>query len=206
MMLHPATAEDAGVLTPLVLAAAGELSAYSLTLGPHSPKDYVRFALQSPGGVLGHRYLHVIEEDGCQIGCIGAYPARARGQMFVETAWKVFRFYGFRHGAVFSARSARLGPMTVYPPRSALCIAHCAIVPEMRGRGLFRHALDAVLAMHQDSGFTEVSLEVAETNVRAVQVYESLGFEVVMSVTSVVEELPGLFRMARPLSPLASGA
>ena len=39
--------------------------------------------------------------------------------------------------------------MTVYPPRSALCIAHCAIVPEMRGRGLFRQALEAVLAMHQ---------------------------------------------------------
>ena len=201
MRLHPATAADAEVLTPLVLAAAGDLSAYSLTLGPYTPGDYVRFALQSPGGVLGHRYLYVIEEEGRQLGCIGAYPARARGQMFVETAWKVFRFYGLRYGGVFSARSARLGPMTVYPPRSALCIAHCAIVPEMRGRGLFRQALEAVLAMHQGGGFTELSLEVAETNVGAVRVYESLGFEVVTSVASVVEGLPGLFRMARPLPP-----
>ena len=205
MRLYPARAADAEVLTPLVLAAAGELLAYSLTLGPYAPGDYVQVALQSPGGVLGHRYLYVIEEDGRQIGCISAYPARARGRIFAETAWKVFQFYGLRYGAVFSARSVRLGPMTVYPPRSALCIAHCAIVPEMRRRGLFRQALETVLAMHQDGGFTELSLEVAETNVGAVRVYESLGFEVVTSVPSVVKGLPGLFRMARPM-PLASGA
>jgi ribosomal protein S18 acetylase RimI-like enzyme len=189
---------DAARLGPLVAEAGGALHEHVLSLGHHRPEAYVTAALAEPGGVIGYRHLRVVEVSGVVVGCLAVYPARARMRMFAETAWKLLRFYGLYYTAVFAVRSMRMLPMTATPPSSALCIAHCAIAPEVRGQGLFRRALETALS-ELTEGADQACLEVAETNVGAIGVYQALGFRTTERKPSVVPGLPGVLQMSRAL-------
>ena len=84
-------------------------------------------------------------------------------------------------------------------PSDALVLAHCALLPENRGCGHFRAALETALSACSEHGCRELSLDVAMTNTDAIAVYRALGFTVAETRPSVVPALPGLLRMVRPL-------
>jgi ribosomal protein S18 acetylase RimI-like enzyme len=70
-------------------------------------------------------------------------------------------------------------------------IAAMGIVPELRGRGLGRHALSEVLGDLRQGGNRRIMLEVIESNEPAVRLYRGLGFE-------ICRRLIGYRRPARP--------
>ena len=64
------------------------------------------------------------------------------------------------------------------------------VAPAARGRGVGRRLGEYVVAWHRDAGFRAIQFNaVVETNVAAVRLWQSLGFEIVGTV-------PGAFRSA----------
>ncbi|NNM85862.1 MAG: GNAT family N-acetyltransferase [Phycisphaerales bacterium] len=92
---------------------------------------------------------------------------QAVGQ-FDPGLWLVLRQSGSPVGALLMAR---------VPERSALEIVYLGVAPEWRGRGCGRLLLNKAVSEHAKSGLNHLSLAVDEANRRAVQLYESAGFE-----------------------------
>jgi RimJ/RimL family protein N-acetyltransferase len=60
--------------------------------------------------------------------------------------------------------------------------AHCGtlgmgLLPEYRGKGLGRRLMEATLALAHDEGFVRIELTAHADNLRAVALYEKLGFQ-----------------------------
>ena len=69
-----------------------------------------------------------------------------------------------------------------HPRRDDICVGGLAVHPAMRGQGIGTRLLQAVFTFARERGFRTVSLEVVDTNPRARQLYERLGFVAVKTV------------------------
>jgi len=176
---------DAAALAPLVYAAGRTLHDHSLSLGSLRPLDVVREALREPAGVLGHGHLRVAVVDGEVVGCVGRHPGELTPRLFRQTAHKAWRMMSWRQVATFAARSLALVPMQRDAPPRRLMMAHCAVRPDWRGRGVFRALFDEVLREAVQGPYDAIRLEVAVDNTGAVAVYRRLGFEAVARVPGV---------------------
>lgn len=56
-------------------------------------------------------------------------------------------------------------------------ITNVAVSPGFRRQGIAKKTLDYILKLAVENGITDVTLEVRETNVPAIRMYEQLGFE-----------------------------
>ena len=81
----------------------------------------------------------------------------------------------FLEGRPVGIATCFLGFSTFYA-RSLINVHDVAVIPELRGRGIGRQLLGAVVEHARTHGCCKVTLEVQDNNTRARHVYESLGF------------------------------
>jgi [ribosomal protein S18]-alanine N-acetyltransferase len=110
-------------------------------------------------------------------------------KVFPETAWSPAQFWselGHQDRTYLVAEStggiAAYGGVMVRPPIAD--IQTIAVSLDQRGRGLGRGLLEQLLAITEESGCSEVLLEVAADNAKAIALYESEGFQVIARRTS----------------------
>ena len=109
--------------------------------------------------------------------------------VFPETAWSPAQFWSelAQDDRAYlvteqSGRIAAYGGVMVRPPTAD--IQTMAVDPEYRGRGIARDLLGRLLATADESGCSEVLLEVRADNVAAIALYESEGFAAIARRTS----------------------
>jgi [ribosomal protein S18]-alanine N-acetyltransferase len=109
--------------------------------------------------------------------------------VFPETAWSPAQFWselGQEDRAYLvtesSGRIAAYGGVMVRPPTAD--IQTIAVSPEHRGRGIARDLLGRLLEIAEESGCSEVLLEVRADNTAAITLYASEGFEAIAHRTS----------------------
>ena len=78
---------------------------------------------------------------------------------------------------VVAADNGKLGFAAASLAFDTADILDVAVIPEMRGRGIARKMLDALLALLRDNGAESVFLEVRVSNAPAIGLYTSLGFK-----------------------------
>lgn len=109
--------------------------------------------------------------------------------VFPDTAWSSAQFWSElaqddRAYLVMeqSGRIAAYGGVMVHPPTAD--IQTIAVDSDYRGRGFARDLLERLLATADESGCSEVLLEVSADNVAAIALYESEGFAAIARRTS----------------------
>ena len=195
MIFRPARPEEAAALAPLLAAASPTLMAQVLTLGGHSPEDYLSWALTLPGGIFGHSRLTVGERDGRAVMTLTSYPGSQAGKLGGQTLHKLSRFYGFKV-ATLLWRSLPLARIFESPPADSLFLANICVVPELRSQGLLHQALEDQLTVAGHLGLGALALDVSDDNPRAEAAYLRHGF-VQTSCTQGISSFPGNKRLVR---------
>jgi ribosomal protein S18 acetylase RimI-like enzyme len=114
--------------------------------------------------------------DGELLGLAGLH---SREGLFSRAFWNdSLRYLGLVRG-LFAWAVLNLFAAGASCPPGHLRIAALAVAAPVRGQGLGSRLLEAVFEKARREGFSAVRLEVVDTNTRARQLYERLGFRVV---------------------------
>jgi len=112
-------------------------------------------------------------EDG---NLLGVLAIQTNKQSFLNPDFKDLRaHYGFLGGII---RVAGLTLLQHSPKPKELYIEGIAVADFARGKGVGTKLLDEIMILAKSQGFERVTLQVINTNHRALQLYERLGFTI----------------------------
>jgi len=201
---RPAAAEDAAAAVPLIYSS-----------GP-AAFDYV-FAVRDGGEALGflqrcfvdgagefgwrNHWVGVIEDRVVAVGA--GYGAETKWPFTLAAARQILSHYGQRHGLGVISRGLRVESVIRPPDGDMLYLAHLAVVPELRGRGVGGALIDQLVGMARAAGRARVVLDVAASNPRAEALYRRAGFKVTGERTSKLANARGQVPDHRRMERLA---
>ncbi len=187
---------DPPVLLALTEQPHGDMRDLLATLLPELPNElYVhvtpdliptlasRYAIRSHGVHLKMGLTHDSRLGACEAELLGpahldelqafyrrAYP----GTWFVPRMLETGRYVGLRDGAELACVA---GVHVHSPSWRVAALGNVATLPELRGRGLAKHACGALCRLLLEDGIDTIGLNVRSDNHAAIAAYEALGFE-----------------------------
>jgi ribosomal protein S18 acetylase RimI-like enzyme len=87
-----------------------------------------------------------------------------------------------RATVIFELAGSRVGMVAISHSERGSYISGFSMLPECRGRGFGRQMLARVVGDLLSTGYDRISLEVATSNDRALELYRTNGFEVVVTL------------------------
>jgi len=107
---------------------------------------------------------------------IGVLAIQTENQNFINPVFKEIKsHYGF-WGAV--VKSVALDCLQHSPKPGEIHIEGIAVVDSARGQGVGTKLIDALMDFAKNENFKKITLEVIDTNQRALKLYERLGFTI----------------------------
>ncbi len=104
------------------------------------------------------------------------------GEVFVESIFRSSVLAAARRGEVFvyeeDGETVGWLWLDLARPRAGVHIRHVQVVRELWGKGYGRRLLEDAMAIAKARGARALTLNVTKSNTRAMDLYESLGFEI----------------------------
>jgi len=176
---RPATSADVDHLVPLIFLSAPESFDYVFKVSDQKDAQYfLRAAFLRPGGEFSYtNHICVLKEDTI-VGTGAAYTG-SDIKAFTSSAIKsIFRHFSFLKALGVVKRGLATEKIVRPPKGNTEYLAHLAISPEWRSKGIGTKMIQYFLAEAQKKGRVTASLDVSAENPRAKELYEELGFEV----------------------------
>ena len=189
-----ATADDARVLAPLVLASGREEFAFLLDDNAGECERFLAYAIAARHGRFSWRRHYVATLDHTPVAVM-AIQDGSRRTGWLDDAVAASQFllhFGARRTAGIIRRGLLLEREIPKPAAHQVLIAHCATQPELRGTGIFHALFQHVLeigCLHATGG-QELVLDVLRHNTRAAALYQRLGFVVAAGKRPIPRGLP----------------
>ena len=197
--IRSARADDAAAAAPLVHLSGPAAFDYVFARDGWRAEDFLRRAWRDGGGEFGHRSHVVAEIDGEIVG-VGAGYGSAPLAFMLAAAGQIVSHYGPVQASGVIVRGLRVEQVIPPPPAGeALYLAHLAVAPGLRSKGVGRRIIDHLLEAGASKGRRRVALDVSTANPRAQALYERLGFAVVKEYASRLAAAPAHRRMERAL-------
>ncbi len=177
---RPARPEDATAAVPLIYSSGPAAFDYvfATSAGRDAP-SFLHRCFVDGAGEFGWRN-HWVGVANDQVVAVGAgYGADTKWMFMLAAARQILSHYGMRQGAAVIARGLRVESLIPPPDGDMHYLAHLAVVPELRGRGIGRALIDALIGTAREAGRRRVVLDVAASNPRAEALYRRAGFKVV---------------------------
>ncbi|HEY8430637.1 MAG TPA: GNAT family N-acetyltransferase [Sandaracinaceae bacterium] len=198
--------EDAATAAPLIHASGP--AAFTYVFGERA-LELLTSCWERDEGIFGcgNHEVAVLEKRVVAVGAFyddAMLRARTAG-----TATGIARVYGPAAPGVL-LRAVRVAPLMPPPVEAELYVAHLAVEPALRGRGIMTRMLERRIEVARASGYRRMALDVARTNPGARRLYERLGFRVVELRRSTVGEgplrVPDHYRMELDLGASRCGS
>lgn len=199
--IRKATEHDQVALVELIYSSGPEIFEFLFTTAKVTAKQFLSHAVKQPKGLLGFNNHSVYEHQGKVVGTGAFYSG---GFDYLSLALgivsPVFQMYHGKDRWTVIDRLRKLDRLMPAPSRNMLYIAHLGVDPTLRGHGIGTELIDYHNPSHnKGSRYKIYSLDVAETNTKAKQLYERIGFKVVQtrSLYSGIDQgpVPKLLRM-----------
>lgn len=194
---------DVEAAVPLILSSGPDAFSYVFDVpGCRSADQFLRQAFVDGRGQFGYRNHWVALHQGQVVGIAAAWGAQQTVAFALRAARQIVHAYGLLQALPVMLRGLR-AESVIYPPRRGrLYIAHLGISENCRSQGIGRALID-YLAQHGSQAYQVVALDVAQTNSRALSLYERIGFAVIEERSSTLCNrqgfVPGMRYMERPV-------
>jgi len=196
LTIRPAQAGDTERAVPLIYSSGPPMFEFAFTDGDRTAQDFLRWAFARGRSLFGHGIHRVGTLDGEVVGTFGLYT-RAQGKRISRRLIpEIMRFYGLAAGLRTLRRGLKTEAAVPPPPDGRLYICHVGVREELRGRGLGGAMLQQALSECKQRRLIP-ALDVAITNVGARQLYERMGFEVLIERPGPADHLPAQCYMER---------
>ncbi len=164
----------------------------------HGPevRVFLRHLFRTRKTMFSHKHHLVCLDKDQVIASIGRFSLKSHHQTFWTNACSIFLHYGWRS----IVRGIRFEKHLVKPPKKdCLYLCHIAVTPEYRGKGIASRMIQHLKDEAKDNGLRALSLDVAQNNQTALNVYLSLGFKIVSIQESYNDILDNHIYMEMPL-------
>lgn len=200
-----ATARDANVLAPLVLASGRQEFRFLLDEDEAACEGFLASALAAPHGRFSWRRHYVATVQDVPVAVMAIQDGRAGWLDDPVAAGQFLRYFGARRTAGIIRRGLLLEREIPKPSRHETLMAHCATHPDLRGSGVFRALFRHVIETSRlpASPRHALVLDVLKHNTRAAALYRQLGFVVAPGKRPSPRALPASLAADRMMfSPL----
>lgn len=189
-----ATARDARVLAPLVLASGRQEFAFLFDDGDAECEGFLAYAMAAGHGRFSWRRHYVATIDEAPVAVMAIQDGRSRAGWLDDpvAAGQFLRHFGIRRTAGIIRRGLLLERELPKPAAHQTLMAHCATRPDMRGTGVFGELFQHVVQTNRLPAFPgqELVLDVLKHNTRAAALYKRLGFVVATGKRPAPRGLP----------------
>lgn len=190
--------DDAALVAPLIYSSGPAAFDYVFSDQRVAATSFLEHAF-ALGGLFGHAN-HVVAERFGQVLAIGAfYSGRGGVLRNAATLRTITSFYGARAARVV-VRGLRVEALMPPPGHDEIYVAHLGVHPSARGTGIGTTLIEEQRRRAVRDGYRRMTLDVADDNPRAEQLYRRLGFEIVWERPSTLRRgkirVPGHRRMA----------
>jgi ribosomal protein S18 acetylase RimI-like enzyme len=177
---RPAGPEDASAAVPLIYSSGPAAFDYVFaTRDGGDAQAFLRYCFVDGAGEFGWRN-HWVGVSGDHVVAVGAgYGADTKWPFTLAAARQILSHYGLGRGAEVISRGLRVESVIRPPDGDMHYLAHLAVAPELRGRGIGGALIDQLMGAARAAGRHRVTLDVATTNPRAEALYRRAGFQVV---------------------------
>jgi ribosomal protein S18 acetylase RimI-like enzyme len=194
--------QDVEAAAPLIHSSGPAAFDYVFAVpGRGDARAFLRRAFVDGAGEFGWRNHLVGELEGVVVAVGAGYGGEASLAFTLAAARQILAHYGPRRAPGVIARG--LGVERVIPPprRGMHYLAHLGVAPALRGQGIGRALIEALIRRGVQAGRRRMVLDVATSNPRAQALYARLGFEVTGERASALANaqgaVPGHRRMER---------
>lgn len=179
MNIRASQPADINDVAELMYSAGPELYDFIYSTPHKKPLDYIRFEFKSGRGFCGHQNVTVAEVDGRAVATGCFYDGRMYASLLKGTLANMFKFYGPIRAWTPLIR-ANHTKSVMHPPRpDELYLSNFGVAPSLRGSGIGTALMKSKIETAKAAGYRKFSLDVADTNPRAEQLYRRLGLDCV---------------------------
>lgn len=196
--------EEADALARLAYLSGPDGFDYVFAAGQvRSADQFLARSIRKPAGEFGYGCRWTLA-DGQRIVATGAgFSGRHAAAFMVAALGQIVASYPAFTAAGVIVRGLRIERVLPPPSRDEFYLAHIAVDPEERSRGLGSILVSHLVQQAKKFGLRKVVLDVAEDNARARALYERQGFDVVVRRESRLSRerwtVPNYLRMQRDL-------
>lgn len=176
-IFRPAVIADGAAAVPLIFASGPAAFRYVFSVDyDEQALDFLAYSFNRGEGEFGCDNHIVMELDG-QVVAAGAWWHSGNNWQFMLSAIRhIVAFYGVAKAIGVLIRGLKIESVIKPPRKNVVCIGHIAVMPSERGKGLGARLMNYLANAAKKEGFAVASLDVAETNPNARQLYERLGY------------------------------
>ncbi|MDO1530017.1 GNAT family N-acetyltransferase [Fulvimonas sp. R45] len=197
-----ASPQDAAAAVPLIHSSGPAAFDYVFAVpGRGDAQAFLRHAFVDGAGEFGWRNHVVGELEGVVVAVGAGYGGETALAFTLAAARQILVHYGLRHAPGVVARGLRVERVIPPPSRGMHYLAHLGVSPALRGQGIGRALIEALIRRGEQAGRRRMVLDVAVSNPRAQALYGRLGFAVsgerASSLANAQGVVPGHRRMER---------
>lgn len=174
-----AAPEDADAAVPLIYSSGPAAFDYVfVTREGGQASSFLRRCFVDGAGEFGWRnhWVGLLDERVVAVGA--AYGADTQWPFMLSAVRQILGHYGLGQGAGVMWRGLRVESVIRPPAGDMHYLAHLAVAPELRGRGLGRALIEHLMGLAREAGRRRITLDVAASNPRAEALYQRSGFKV----------------------------
>ena len=177
---RPAAPEDATAAVPLIYSSGPAAFDFVFATGEgRDAPSFLQHCFIDGAGEFGWRN-HWVGIANDRVVAVGAgYGVDTKWKFMLAAARQILSHYGLRRGSAVINRGLRVESVIRPPEGDMHYLAHLAVVPELRGRGVGRALIDQLVGAAREAGRRRVALDVAASNPRAEALYRRAGFKVI---------------------------
>ncbi|MFY0640510.1 MAG: GNAT family N-acetyltransferase [Bermanella sp.] len=144
----------------------------------HGPdiKVFLRHLFRTRRSMFSHKHHLVCLDKDEVVGTLGSFSLKSHKQTLLANACAIFRQYGCK-GVMKGIRFER---ELVKPPKEdCLYLCHIAVEPSFQSKGIAGKLINQAALKAKELGLNKLSLDVAQKNQRALNLYLSQGFKII---------------------------
>lgn len=179
MNIRKACPTDQNEIAELIYSAGPELYDFIYLTPNKNPLDFIRFEFASGRGFCGYQNVTVVEDAGHVVATGCFFDGRRYPKLLKGTLANMFKFYGPISAWPALMRANHTKSVMHQPRLDELYLSNFGVAPPIRGTGIGTALINSQIEKAKAAGYQKFSLDVADTNPRAEQLYQRLGLDCV---------------------------
>jgi ribosomal protein S18 acetylase RimI-like enzyme len=176
MLVRTAEKSDLEVVVDLLYSSGTELYDYLFETLSHTAKDFIRYEFLSGKGICGFKNVFVICDQNKVVGTACYYDKKGYTSTSNGTLSNVLSFYKPVEIVTIIFRFIKVLKLMEKPKSGEIYLSNFAVLPRKQGGGIGSEFIKNSTTKYKDEGFSIIGLDVEEENIRALKLYEKLGF------------------------------
>lgn len=198
ILLKKSQPSEVSKAVPLIYSSGPDAFEYVFKNKQLGAKDFLHHAFVRKGGEFSYDNHYSLYWNGEMVGIGSIFDGKKAANFVQYEVLNILRCYGLKSFGVIR-RGLKTEGIIKPPNKKETVLAHLAIRPELRGKGLGRNLIHELIKKADVPSDHGIILDVSEENPRAKALYERLGFVVIekniSSLKNQFSYVPNHFRM-----------